>query len=70
MGRRRLAVLRQDAELRTVDMERMQHHIAHPGDDPAFILTFAGRENRLVHIERHAVYLIRVMEIKLTAVQK
>ena len=64
MRRWRLAVFAKDAELGAVNVERMQHHVALAGDDPAFILSSGGGKHRHIHVEGFAVDAVGVMEIK------
>ena len=47
-----------------MNMERVQHHVALAGNDPALKLAFFRREHRLVHIKGFTVDLIRIVEIE------
>ena len=51
-----------------VDMERMQHHVAHARDNPTFVLPFRRRKHRLDHIKRLTVDFVGMVEIELPAV--
>ena len=61
---RRFAILRQNAELGAVNMERMQHHVALTRNHPALMLTFRRGEHGFIHIKRQTVNPVGIMEIK------
>ena len=64
MRRWRLAIFTQNAELRAMNMERMQHHVALAGDQPALVLPPGRGEHRHIHIKGFTVDTVGVMEIE------
>ncbi len=61
---RRFAIFRQNTELRAVNVERMQHHVALTGNHPAFVLTFRRGKHRFIHIKRLTINPVGIMEIE------
>ncbi len=47
---------------------RMQHHVAHAGNDPTFMSAFCAANIGFVHIEDTAVDKVSVMEVRFSAV--
>ena len=64
------SVLILDDTTSAVDMERMQHHVAHARDNPTFVLPFRRRKHRLVHIYIYFCVAVNTLFIKLSKCEK